>query len=79
MSHYSVKEIAERIKARGESVVVGKQHVFELAVISLLCGGHILIDDVPGTGKTVLAKTCCLPTTTLSPLAFILSAISLTL
>ena len=57
MSHYSVKEIAERIKARGESVVVGKQHVFELAVISLLCGGHILIDDVPGTGKTVLAKT----------------------
>ena len=57
MSHYSVKEIAERIKARGESVVVGKQHVFELAVISLLCGGHILIEDVPGTGKTVLAKT----------------------
>ncbi len=57
MSHYSVKEIAEKIKARGQSVVVGKQHVFELAVISLLCGGHILIDDVPGTGKTVLAKT----------------------
>ena len=57
MSNYSVKEIAEKIKARGQSVVVGKQHVFELAVISLLCGGHILIDDVPGTGKTVLAKT----------------------
>lgn len=38
-------------------VIVGKEHVTELAVLSLLCGGHMLIDDVPGTGKTVLAKT----------------------
>ncbi len=37
--------------------IVGKDHVAELAVIALLCGGHMLIDDVPGTGKTVLAKT----------------------
>ena len=36
--------------------IVGKDHVAELAVIALLCGGHMLIDDVPGTGKTVLAK-----------------------
>lgn len=39
------------------SVIVGKDHVTELAIITLLCGGHMLIDDVPGTGKTVLAKT----------------------
>lgn len=57
MSHYSVKEIAEIVQAKGECAIVGKKQVFELAVISLLCGGHILIDDVPGTGKTVLAKT----------------------
>ena len=57
MSHYSVKEIAEIVQAKGEGAIVGKKQVFELAVISLLCGGHILIDDVPGTGKTVLAKT----------------------
>jgi MoxR-like ATPase len=56
MSRYSVKEIAEIIDARSKNVIVGKKHVLELAVISLLCGGHILIDDVPGTGKTVLAK-----------------------
>lgn len=57
MSRYSVKEIAEIVQAKGEEAIVGKKQVFELAVISLLCGGHILIDDVPGTGKTVLAKT----------------------
>ncbi len=57
MSTYSVKEISALINNRGESAILGKQHVFELALISLLCGGHILIDDVPGTGKTVLAKT----------------------
>ena len=56
MSHYSVKEIVEMIDARSQHVIIGKKHVLELAVISLLCGGHILIDDVPGTGKTVLAK-----------------------
>ena len=56
MSHYSVKQIAELIDARSQSVILGKKHVLELAVISLLCGGHMLIDDVPGTGKTVLAK-----------------------
>ena len=56
MSQYSVKEIAEIINKKSQSVILGKQHVLDLAVISLLCGGHILIDDVPGTGKTVLAK-----------------------
>ncbi len=38
-------------------VIVGKERVTELAIISLLCGGHMLIDDVPGTGKTMLAKS----------------------
>ena len=56
MSHYTVKEIAEIINKKSQSVILGKKHVLDLAVISLLCGGHILIDDVPGTGKTVLAK-----------------------
>lgn len=38
-------------------IIVGKKDVIDLAVITLLCGGHLLIDDVPGTGKTMLAKT----------------------
>jgi len=39
-----------------EKVIVGKRSVIEMAVISLLCRGHILIEDVPGTGKTMLAR-----------------------
>ena len=49
-TYYSVTNIV------GE-VIVGKKEVAELAVIALLCGGHMLIDDVPGTGKTMLSKT----------------------
>src|SRR5512142_507800 len=40
-----------------ERVVVGKRAEVELAVIALMCEGHVLIDDVPGVGKTVLAKS----------------------
>jgi MoxR-like ATPase len=40
-----------------EKVIVGKQPALELVVIGLLCQGHILIDDVPGVGKTVLARS----------------------
>lgn len=39
-----------------EKVIVGKRSVIEMSVISLLCRGHILIEDVPGTGKTMLAR-----------------------
>src|SRR5438477_2658065 len=39
-----------------ERVIFGKHHEVELAIVALLCRGHILIEDVPGTGKTVLAK-----------------------
>jgi len=39
-----------------EKVIVGKRSVIELAVVSLLCRGHVLLEDVPGTGKTMLAR-----------------------
>jgi len=39
-----------------ERVIVGKRPVIELSVISLLCRGHVLLEDVPGTGKTMLAR-----------------------
>lgn len=39
-----------------EKVIIGKRSVIEMAVISLLCRGHILIEDVPGTGKTMMAR-----------------------
>jgi MoxR-like ATPase len=40
-----------------EKIIVGKRPVIELAVISMLCRGHVLLEDVPGTGKTMLART----------------------
>ena len=52
-----VQEIHQAVRQQVERVIVGKEQVMDLAVIALLCGGHMLIDDVPGTGKTVLAKT----------------------
>lgn len=39
-----------------EKVIIGKREVIELAVISMLCRGHVLLEDVPGTGKTMLAR-----------------------
>jgi MoxR-like ATPase len=50
------KIIAERILANVEKVIVGKASEVRLAVICLLCQGHLLIEDVPGVGKTTLAR-----------------------
>lgn len=52
-----VKALGERILANLEKVVVGKRQVLDLIVISLLCEGHVLIEDVPGVGKTILARS----------------------
>ncbi len=40
-----------------EKVIIGKRHPIELIVVGLLCQGHVLIEDVPGVGKTVLARS----------------------
>ncbi len=52
-----VDVIAASIIHNVETVIVGKPEAIRLTVIGLLCQGHILIEDVPGTGKTVLAKS----------------------
>jgi MoxR-like ATPase len=52
----SVKESAERVVANIERVIVGKHVEVRMALVALLCEGHILIEDVPGVGKTMLAK-----------------------
>jgi MoxR-like ATPase len=52
-----VQAIAERITANVEEVIVGKHESVQLTTIALLCEGHVLIEDVPGTGKTMLAKS----------------------
>ncbi len=52
-----VQAFAERVIANIERVMVGKRAAVELAVISLLSQGHLLIEDVPGVGKTMLARS----------------------
>ncbi len=52
-----IKNAADKIKENVERVIVGKGEVVELAVVALLCEGHILFEDVPGLGKTVLARS----------------------
>jgi MoxR-like ATPase len=51
-----IQETGDRVLANVERVIVGKHHEVRLALVALLCRGHVLIEDVPGTGKTVLAK-----------------------
>ncbi len=51
------KEQMGQIIASMEKVIIGKRDVIELALITLLAKGHLLIEDVPGVGKTTLAKT----------------------
>jgi MoxR-like ATPase len=52
-----VQDFAERVIGNIEVVIVGKRDTVELAVIALLCQGHLLIEDVPGVGKTMLARS----------------------
>ncbi len=52
----TLEQTGEKVLANVERVIVGKHHEVRLALVALLCRGHLLIEDVPGTGKTVLAK-----------------------
>jgi MoxR-like ATPase len=56
MQPSSEQELAERTIQNVEQVMVGKRREVELVLVALLCRGHVLIEDVPGVGKTVLAK-----------------------
>lgn len=49
-------ELLHRIVDEVEKAIVGKRQMVELAVLTLLCDGHLLIEDIPGVGKTTLAK-----------------------
>ncbi len=53
----SVKAFADRVIDNVDQVIVGKRQAVELVLVALLCRGHVLLEDVPGTGKTVLAKS----------------------
>jgi MoxR-like ATPase len=52
-----IAEIAARVRENVQKVIVGKDDVINLALVAILCEGHILVEDVPGIGKTTLARS----------------------
>src|SRR5438270_11026635 len=52
-----VQETARSIRQNVSRVIVGKEAVIDLLMVALLCEGHVLFEDVPGIGKTTLAKS----------------------
>ncbi|GMK38788.1 ATPase [Paenibacillus sp. CCS19] len=60
MSIHSVQALAEQIRTNVGQVIVGKEAMIDKLLIALLTSGHVLLEDVPGTGKTLLAKSLAL-------------------
>ncbi len=52
----AIQSFAQQVTANVEKVIVGKGAVIELLLAALLCDGHVLLEDVPGVGKTMLAR-----------------------
>ncbi len=52
-----VRQFAGQIIDNVEHVIIGKRDVLELMLVAILCEGHVLLEDVPGTGKTMLARS----------------------
>lgn len=57
LSIIDLQPFSERVITNLEKVIVGKRATVELTVIGLICQGHLLIEDVPGVGKTILARS----------------------
>lgn len=55
-----IAEFASKLADNVEKVIIGKREVIHMAIIALLCDGHLLLEDVPGTGKTMLARSLAL-------------------
>ncbi len=56
METLTISEHARRVRENIQQVIVGKEEQINLALVAALCEGHILMEDVPGIGKTTLAK-----------------------
>ena len=57
MEYVQISVLAQKLKENIGRVIVGKEQQIDLILTALLSGGHILLEDVPGTGKTTLAKS----------------------
>ena len=56
MEYKEITALAQKLKENIGKVIVGKEKQVDLILTALLSGGHVLLEDVPGTGKTTLAK-----------------------
>ena len=57
MEYKEIAVLARKLKDSIAKVIVGKEEQAELLLVALLSGGHVLLEDLPGTGKTTMAKT----------------------
>ena len=57
MNPETIQSIYQRLRQEADKVIVGLEEPFEMLVIALLTGGHVLLEGVPGTAKTLMAKT----------------------
>ena len=57
MNLEEIKIIEESIEKNISKVIKGKSNVIKLIITSFLCSGHVLLEDVPGVGKTIIAKS----------------------
>lgn len=53
----NIKAFADKVQENISKVIIGKDREIKLLLTSVICGGHVLMEDVPGTGKTVMAKS----------------------
>lgn len=51
-----IQDFSKRVLDNVETVIIGKRDILELLMVAILCEGHVLLEDVPGTGKTMLAR-----------------------
>jgi len=52
----TMQKLAQKLEASISSVILGKEQQIRLIITSFFSGGHVLLDDIPGTGKTTLAR-----------------------
>lgn len=57
MNYQDIAKLADKVRRNVSKVIVGKEEQFDLVFAAMIAGGHVLLEDVPGTGKTVMARS----------------------
>ena len=57
MDYQDIAKLADKVRRNVSKVIIGKEEQFDLIFSAMIAGGHVLLEDVPGTGKTVMARS----------------------